>query len=151
MAPKGRFAIVVSRFHEHITNRLLDGALDCLRENDAAEIAVYYCPGSFELPQVANTLVKERIWDAIICLGVVIRGETSHFEYVASETARGIQDVALRSGVPVLLGVLTTENEQQALDRAGGKYGNKGRDAALAAVEMGALFEDLKRRREQVQ
>ncbi len=105
---------------------------------------MFYCPGAFELPQVANRLAASRRWDAIICLGAVIRGETPHFEYISSETAQGIQDVALRSSVPVIFGVLTTNTEQQALERAGGKHGNKGWDAALAAIEMANLFRKLK-------
>ena len=105
---------------------------------------ILYCPGAFELPQVANALVTSSRWDAVICLGVVIRGETPHFEYVAAETARGIQQVALKSKTPVVFGVLTTDTEQQAHDRAGGKHGNKGWDAARTAIEMAALFQRLK-------
>ena len=146
-AAKFRFAIVVSRFNRPITERLLTGTEQCLREHSVPEKnwKVVYCPGSFELPQVANRLAAQKKWDAIICLGVIIRGETPHFEYISTETARGIQDVALRHSLPVVFGVLTTDNEQQALDRIGGSQGHKGREAALTAIEMAALFRTLKR------
>ncbi len=146
-ADKFRFAIVVSKFNQHITKRLLDGAEQCLQKHNVPEKnrKVLYCPGSFELPQVANRLAAQKKWDAIICLGAVIRGETSHFEYVCAETARGIQDVALRYSIPVVFGVLTTDNEQQALDRTCGSKGHKGWDAALTAIEMAALLKKLKR------
>ena len=104
-----------------------------------------FCPGAFELPQVANRLALQKKWDVIICLGAVIRGDTPHFKYVSTETARGIQNVALRHTIPVVFGVLTTDNEQQALDRVGGTQGHKGWDAALTALEMAALFRTLKR------
>jgi 6,7-dimethyl-8-ribityllumazine synthase len=143
-----RFAVVVSRFNRHITEKLLKGAEHCLRDHGVPEKnrKILFCPGAFELPQVANRLAVQKKWDAIICLGAVIRGDTPHFEYISSETARGIQDVALRYSIPVVFGVLTTDNEQQALDRAGGAQGNKGWDAALTALEMAALFETLKRK-----
>ncbi|HEY4612899.1 MAG TPA: 6,7-dimethyl-8-ribityllumazine synthase [Bacteroidota bacterium] len=143
-----RFALVASRFHEPITRKLLRGAQNCLRKHGVrrADVAVVLCPGAFELPQVANVLVASAQWDAVICLGAVIRGETPHFEYVAGEAARGIQQVALQSRTPVIFGVLTTDTEQQAYDRAGGKSGNKGWDAALAAIEMAAIFKKLKSR-----
>jgi len=146
-AAKFRFAIVVSRFNHPITERLLEGAEQCLREHNVPEKnrEIVYCPGSFELPQVANRLAAQKKWDAIICLGAIIRGDTPHFEYVSAETARGIQDVALRHSLPVIFGVLTTNNEQQALDRIGGSQGHKGWDAALTAIEMAALFRTLKR------
>jgi 6,7-dimethyl-8-ribityllumazine synthase len=147
-AAKFRFAIVVSSFNRHITEKLLQGTEQCLREHNVPEKnrKVVYCPGSFELPQVANQLAAQKKWDAIICLGAVIRGDTPHFEYVSAETARGIQDVALRHSLPVIFGVLTTDNEQQALDRVGGSQGHKGRDAALTAIEMAALLRTLKRK-----
>jgi 6,7-dimethyl-8-ribityllumazine synthase len=146
-AAKFRFAIVVSRFNLPITERLLEGAEQCLRKHNVPEKnrKVVYCPGSFELPQVANRLAAQKKWDAIICLGAIIRGETPHFEYISAETARGIQDVSLRHSLPVIFGVLTTDNEQQALDRIGGSQGHKGWDAALTAIEMAALFRTLKR------
>jgi 6,7-dimethyl-8-ribityllumazine synthase len=145
-AAKFRFAIVVSQFHNHITAKLLEGAERCFREHSVPEKnrKVVFCPGAFELPQVANRLAAQKKWDAIICLGAVIRGETPHFEYVSAETARGIQYVALRHSVPVVFGVLTTDNEQQALDRIGGWQGHKGWDAALTALEMAELFRTLK-------
>jgi 6,7-dimethyl-8-ribityllumazine synthase len=143
---KFRFAIIVSRFHNSITEKLLEGAEKCLCEHSVPKKnqKVIYCPGAFELPQVANRLAAQKKWDAIICLGVVIRGDTPHFEYISAETARGIQEVALRHSIPVIFGVLTTDNEQQALDRVGGTQGHKGWDAALTAIEMVALFHTLK-------
>jgi 6,7-dimethyl-8-ribityllumazine synthase len=147
-AAKLRFAVVVSRFNQHITAKLLEGAEHCLRDHGVPKKnqKVIFCPGAFELPQVANLLAEQKKWDAIICLGAIIRGDTPHFEYISAETARGIQDVALRYSLPVVFGVLTTDNEQQALDRVGGPQGHKGWDAALTALEMAALFKTLKRR-----
>jgi 6,7-dimethyl-8-ribityllumazine synthase len=146
-AAKFRIAIIVSKFNTLITDRMLEGAERCLREHKVPEKnrKVVYCPGAFELPQVANRLAAQKKWDAIICLGAIIRGETPHFEYISTETARGIQDVALRHSLPVVFGVLTTDNEQQALDRTGGSQGHKGWDAALTAVEMVTLFRTCKR------
>jgi len=146
-AAKLRFAVVVSRFNHHITAKLLEGAEHCLRDHGVPEKnrKVIFCPGAFELPQVANWLAVQKKWDAIICLGAIIRGDTPHFKYISAETARGIQDVALRHSLPVVFGVLTTDNEQQALDRVGGPQGHKGWDAALTALEMAALFKTLKR------
>ena len=145
---KLRFAIVVSRFNYHITAKLLEGAERCMRDHGVPENnrKVIFCPGAFELPQVAQRLAEQKKWDAIICLGAIIRGETPHFEYISTETARGIQDVALRFSLPVVFGVLTTDSEQQALDRVGGLQGHKGWDAALTAIEMAALFKTLKRK-----
>jgi 6,7-dimethyl-8-ribityllumazine synthase len=145
---KLRFAIVVSRFNEHITAKLLEGAEQCLHSHGVPEAnrKILFCPGAFELPQVANRLALQKTWDAIICLGAVIRGETPHFEYISAETAHGIQEVALRHSIPVIFGVLTTDNEQQALDRVGGPQGHKGWDAALTALEMAVLFKTLKRK-----
>lgn len=144
---KLRFAVLVSRFNQNITSKLLDGAEQCLRDHGVPKKnwEVIFCPGAFELPQVANLLAEQKKWDAIICLGAVIRGDTPHFEYISAETARGIQDVALRYSLPVVFGVLTTENEQQALDRVGGVQGHKGWDAALTAIEMASSFKTLKR------
>lgn len=143
-----RFALVVSRFHEPITTKLLAGARKCLGEHGVREldIAVEYCPGAFELPQVANLLARSKRYDAIVCLGAVIRGETPHFDFVAAGAAFGIQKVALDTSVPVSFGVLTTNNERQAKERVGGKHGHKGWDAALAAIEMAVLSKTLKRR-----
>jgi 6,7-dimethyl-8-ribityllumazine synthase len=145
-AAKFRFAIIVSKFNSSLTAKLLEGAEQCLREHNVSEknLKVFYCPGAYELPQVANRLAQQKKWNAIICLGAIIRGETPHFEYISQETAHGIQAVALRYSLPVVFGVLTTDNEQQAIDRVGGAQGHKGRDAALTALEMAALFQTLK-------
>jgi 6,7-dimethyl-8-ribityllumazine synthase len=139
------YAIVVSRFNNLVSNQLLDGAVDCLERHGAIEknITVVYCPGAFEIPQVALRLAKSGTFDALICLGCVIRGETPHFEYIASEVTKGIGSVALETGVPVAFGVLTTENLEQALERAGSKAGNKGWDAALTAIELTNVFKQL--------
>jgi len=141
-----KIVLVVSRFNEPITSKLLREAQACLEEHGAvlSKVPVVSCPGAFELPQVAGLLAAQRRWDAIVCLGAVIRGETPHFDYVAAEAARGIQSVALNSGIPVVFGVLTTNNVRQARERSGGKHGNKGRDAAMTAIEMGWLFRKLK-------
>ena len=140
-----RFALVVSRFNEFITKRLLDSALDCLRRHGADEtkIDVIYCPGAFEIPQVAQTAADGAKYDAVICLGCIIRGETPHFEYVASAVSTGISRVALASHIPVIFGVLTTDNLEQAIERAGTKGGNKGWDAAAAAIEAADLQKKL--------
>lgn len=139
------FGIVVSRFNSIVTGRLLDGALDCLVRHGADEkaVTVVYCPGSFEIPQVASQMADAGRFDAIIALGCVIRGETPHFDYIASETAKGISHVALRTGVPMAFGVLTTETLEQALERAGAKSGNKGWDAALTAIELVQISQQL--------
>jgi 6,7-dimethyl-8-ribityllumazine synthase len=133
-----RFAIVVSRFHAPITSKLLKAAQDCFRTHrvPTKDVRVFRCPGAFELPQVANMLVSSGRWDGIVCLGAVVRGETPHFEYVAAEAARGIMQVALESHTPIAFGVLTTDTLAQARERAGGKHGNKGWDAALAVLEL---------------
>ena len=148
LAAKLRVAIVVSKFNDPITAKLLEGAEQCLRDHGVLEKnrTVVFCPGAFELPQVANRLADQKKWDAIVCLGAVIRGDTPHFEYVAAETARGIQEVALRHSVPVVFGVLTTDTEQQAVERVGGAQGHKGWDAALTALEMAALFKTFNRK-----
>ncbi|HVN49652.1 MAG TPA: 6,7-dimethyl-8-ribityllumazine synthase [Bacteroidota bacterium] len=145
---KFRIAIIQSQFNHNITDKLLEGAEACLRAHTIPQknVEIFICPGAFELPQVANRLAASKRWDAIICLGAVIRGETPHFEYVSAETARGIQDVALKYSVPVVMGVLTTDNERQALDRVGGVQGHKGWDAALTAMEMASLFQSLKKK-----
>ena len=132
------FGIVVSRFNSLVTGRLLDGAMDCLLRHDADEkaITVVYCPGSYEIPQVALQMANSGRFDAIITLGCVVRGETPHFDYVSSAAALGIQTTALAFGVPLGFGVLTTNTHQQAMDRAGGKHGNKGWEAADAVVSM---------------
>lgn len=144
-----RFGIVVSRFNEFITKRLLDATLDCLRRHGAAEnaIDVHYCPGAFEIPQVAQELAIAAKHHAIICLGCVIRGETPHFEYIATSVTDGVARVAHETKIPVIFGVLTTESLEQAIDRAGAKAGNKGWDAALAAIEMADLRKKISERK----
>lgn len=132
------FGIVVSRFNGLVTNQLLAGALDCLKRHGAGEsnIVVVYCPGAFEIPQVALQLANGRKVDAIICLGCIIRGETPHFEYIARAVTDGLSRAALETAMPLAFGVLTTETLEQALERAGAKAGNKGWDAALTALEL---------------
>jgi 6,7-dimethyl-8-ribityllumazine synthase len=140
-----RFAIAVARFNELVTRKLLEGALAGLHANGVADedVDVVWVPGAFELPLVARRLARSRTFDAVICLGAVIRGETAHFELIAGQAAAGIREAADATGVPVTFGVLTTETLEQALDRAGGKHGNKGWDAATAAIEMASLLEQL--------
>lgn len=140
-----RVAVVVSRFNETISKRLLDGAIDSLLRHGASDdnLSVTWVPGAYELPLAADAIASSGTVDAVVCLGAVIRGETAHFEYVAGGAARGIAEVMLRTGVPVTFGVLTTESTGQAEDRAGGKMGNKGAEAALAAVEMANLLAAL--------
>lgn len=140
-----RIAIVASRFNEMVTSRLVEGARAGLRAAGVREedILLAWVPGSFEIPVVAKRLAASGRFHAIICLGAVIRGETAHFEYVAGEAAQGIAQVARESGVPCIFGVLTTEDTAQALERAGGKMGNKGYEAALAAVQMATLLQAL--------
>jgi 6,7-dimethyl-8-ribityllumazine synthase len=131
-----RIAVVASRFNEDVTARLVSGAQEQLRSLGIVVGEVTWVPGAFELPLAALTIIRAGKCDAVVCLGAVIRGETPHFEYVAGACAYGIQDVMMQTGVPVAFGVLTTNTLQQALDRSGGKHGNKGRDAALTAVDM---------------
>ena len=133
-----RFAIVVSRFNSFIGDRLLAGALDALDKNGAQpeDITVVYVPGSFEIPLVAKKLALSKKYDAVICLGALLRGETPHFDYISSTVTRGIGSASLESGIPVIYGVLTCNTVEQAIERAGLKSGNKGFDAAMAAVEM---------------
>lgn len=140
-----RFGIVVSRFNDFICDRLLSGALDALTRSGANhdDIDVFKVPGAFEIPLVAKKLAGLGRYNAVICLGAVIRGATPHFEYVASEVAKGVALVELETGVPVTFGVLTTDTLEQAIERAGSKAGNKGWDAALAAVEMANLIKDI--------
>lgn len=140
-----RFGIVVSRFNEFIGSKLLSGARDCLSRHGVAEtdIDVAWVPGAMEIPIIAKRLANSGRYDAVICLGAVIRGSTAHFEYVAGEVAKGVALVQLESGIPVIFGVLTTENIEQAVERAGTKSGNKGWDAALSAVEMANLVKGV--------
>lgn len=137
-----RFGIVVARFNELITNQLLSGARDGLRRHGVAEdaIDVAYVPGSLEIPVAAQAMARAGRYDAVICLGAVIRGATAHFDYVAAGVAQGIARVSLESGLPVIFGVLTTDTIEQALERAGTKQGNKGWDAALAAIETAQVL-----------
>ncbi|WP_457680896.1 6,7-dimethyl-8-ribityllumazine synthase [Thermovibrio sp.] len=139
-----KFAIAVSRFNSFITERLLEGALDCLRRHGCKEkdIDVFKVPGAFELPLLAKKLSKLN-YDAVIVLGAVIRGETPHFDYVAAEVSKGVASVSLESEKPVIFGVLTTDTVEQAIDRAGAKAGNKGWEAALAAIEMVNLLSSM--------
>lgn len=140
-----RFAIVVARFNEFITSKLLDGALDALKRHETPEenISVAWVPGAFEIPLAAKKLAETGKFHAIICLGAVIRGATSHYDYVCNEVAKGVAAVGLESGVPTIFGVVTTENLQQAIERAGTKSGNKGFDAAVSAMEMASLMKRL--------
>ena len=137
-----KFAIVVARFNELVTERLLEGTRDALRRHGVADDAVDVArvPGAFEIPLVAKTLAQSGRYDAVICLGAVIRGATPHFDYVASNVASGIAQAALETKLPILFGVLTTETIEQAVERAGTKAGNKGFDAAVAAIEMANLL-----------
>ncbi len=139
------FGIVISRFNSLVTKQLLEGALDCLQRHGAGEnnVTIVYSPGAFELPQLALKLARSNSVDAVICLGCVIRGETPHFDYIASEVTKGVAEVAMQTSVPVAFGVLTTENLAQALERAGAKAGNKGWDAALSAIELANLSKQL--------
>lgn len=143
-----RFGIVISRFNEFIGGKLLEGALDALRRHEVAteDITTVWCPGAFEIPLVAKTLAESGRVDAVICLGVVIRGATSHYDYVAGEAAKGIAQVSLQTGVPIAFGVLTTETIEQAIERAGTKAGNKGFEAAMTAIEMANLLSTFRAR-----
>ncbi|MFP4012156.1 MAG: 6,7-dimethyl-8-ribityllumazine synthase [Spirochaetaceae bacterium] len=140
-----RIAIVVSRFNSFITERLLEGTLDCIRRHGGSDdnLALIRVPGSWEIPMVAKRAAGGGRFDAVICLGAVIRGDTPHFDYVAAEVSKGIAAVSLETGVPVSYGVLTTDTVEQATDRAGTKAGNKGFDAALGALEMADLSSKL--------
>jgi 6,7-dimethyl-8-ribityllumazine synthase len=140
-----RIAVVASRFNETIGRRLVNGALDCLRRHGAEDhdISLTWVPGAFELPGAALRIASSGEVDAVVCVGAVIRGDTPHFDYIADQAARGIGEVTLRTGIPAAFGVLTTDNVQQAEERAGGKGGNKGFDAAMAAIEMANLFATL--------
>ncbi|MBI2841763.1 MAG: 6,7-dimethyl-8-ribityllumazine synthase [Armatimonadetes bacterium] len=137
-----KFAVVVSRFNEFITNKLLDGALDALVRHGADDesIEIAWVPGTFEIPLVAQKLAGSGRYDAVVCLGALIRGSTPHFEYIAAEVTKGIAQVGLASGVPTVYGVITTDNIEQAIERAGTKAGNKGAAAAESAIEMANLL-----------
>ncbi len=141
-----RVGLIASLFNEFVTARLLSGALEALNRAGVREedTLVVWVPGALELPQAAKRMADSRQWDALVTLGAVIRGETTHYDHVATEAARGVAEVARETGVPVAFGVLTTENAEQAADRAGGRLGNRGADAAEAAVKMANLFRALR-------
>ena len=140
-----RFALVAARFNDVVVRRLVEGAMACLRARGVAEDAVElaWVPGAFELPLVARTLAASRAYDAVVCLGAVIRGETPHFDHVAGQAAEGVRRASEDTGVPVVFGVLTTDTFEQAMERAGGSHGNKGWDAAMAAMEMVSVMAAL--------
>jgi len=145
VAKNKKFAIVISRFNEFISSKLLEGCVDTLTRHGAAENSqdVVWVPGAFEIPLIAQKMAKSKKYDAVICLGTVIRGATPHFEFIASEAAKGIAKVSLDTGVPCVFGIITADNLEQAIERAGTKDGNKGRDAALSAIEMVNLVEKI--------
>ncbi len=140
-----RFALLVSRFNNFITKRLLDGAITELRRHgaDDKKIEVFWVPGAFEMPCLAQKLAKSKKYNVLICLASIIRGDTPHFDYVAAEAAKGIAGVSLSTGVPVIFGVITADSLEQAIERAGTKGGNKGEDAARVAIEMANLIEEI--------
>jgi 6,7-dimethyl-8-ribityllumazine synthase len=140
-----RFGIVVSRFNNFFTDKLLEGAKDCIVRHGGKleQVAVAYVPGSFEIPYAADKMVKSGAYDAIICLGALVRGDTPHFDYIAAEATKGIARLALDSGVPVIYGVITTDTLEQAIERSGTKAGNKGWHAAEAAIEMVSLYKAM--------
>ncbi len=140
-----KFAIVVSRFNDFLTAKLKDGAVDCLVRHGAVEddIAVFWTPGSFEIPPVASKLADKSDFDAVICIGAVIRGQTPHFDYIASEVAKGIARIGMEKNMPVIFGVVTADTLEQAIERTGTKQGNKGFQAALSAIEMVSLYNTI--------
>ena len=140
-----RFAIVISRFNEFISNQLLGGALDALKRHDALEenIAVIWVPGCFEIPIAAHKAAAGKMFDAVLCLGAVIRGDTPHFDYIASEVAKGVAKVGLDTGIPTIFGVITSDSLEQAIERAGAKAGNKGFEAGISAIEMADLARQM--------
>ena len=145
-AKKLKFAIVVSRYNDFITSKLLDGALDCLHRHqcDDNNISIAWVPGSFEIPSAAKIMAESKKYDAVICLGAVIKGDSSHNQYIASETVKGAAKISLDFNIPIAFGVITPDSLEQAIERAGTKRGNKGWDAALSAIEMANLFLNLK-------
>lgn len=140
-----KIGIIASRFNEFIVSKLLSGALDALSRHDVKDndVEIAWVPGAFEIPLIASKMAKSGKYDAVICLGAVIRGSTSHYELVCSEVAKGIASVSLKSDIPVMFGVVTTESIEQAIERAGTKAGNKGYDAAMSAIEMVNLIRDM--------
>ncbi|HHX87160.1 MAG TPA: 6,7-dimethyl-8-ribityllumazine synthase [Firmicutes bacterium] len=140
-----RFGIVISRFNDFISSRLLSGALDALKRHDVLEenISVIWVPGCFEIPIAAKKAASSSLFDAVICLGAVIRGDTPHFDYIAAEVAKGVAKIGLDSGVPSIFGVITSDSLEQAIERAGAKAGNKGWEAAVSAIEMADLARQI--------
>jgi 6,7-dimethyl-8-ribityllumazine synthase len=140
-----KFGVVISRFNDFVSLRLLEGAMDCLRRHgvDDDDISVAWVPGAFDIPAVAKKMGDSGKYDAVVCLGTVIRGATSHFDFVASEAAKGIAHVGMQTGVPTVFGVVTADNLEQAIERAGSKSGNRGWDAARAALELADLYSKL--------
>ena len=141
-----KFAIIASRFNDFITKELVSGCLDTLTRHGVnnEDLSITWVPGAFEVPLLAQRLAKSKLYDALICLGTVIRGSTPHFDYIASEVAKGIAKVSLDTGLPVIFGIITADTIEQAVERAGTKEGNKGRDAALSAIEMANLLAQIK-------
>ena len=142
-----KHAIVVSRFNELLTSKLLEGALDCLGRHGVAQndLAIIWVPGSFEIPYAAQKLALSNKFDAVVCLGALIRGDTPHFDYIASEAAKGIARISLDTHIPVIFGIITADTLDQAIERAGTKAGNKGWDAALSAIEMVDLYRQIEK------
>ena len=145
VAKDKKFAIVISRFNEFISSRLLAGAFDCIErhEGNINDVTVVWVPGAFEIPVIAKKIALSKNYDAVICLGAVIRGATPHFDFISSEVSKGIANVSLETLTPVIFGVITSDSIEQAIERAGTKSGNKGWDAALSAIEMINLFQQL--------
>lgn len=140
-----KFGVVISRFNEFFSRKLLDGAMDALLRHDVSDddIEVAWTPGSFEIPLIAQKMAQTKKYDAIICLGAVIRGSTPHFDYIAAEVTKGIANINLNTGVPIIFGVITTDTLEQAIERSGSKVGNKGKDAAVSAIEMANLVKSI--------
>lgn len=145
VSDKKKYAIICSRFNEFIVSKLLDGAIDALKRHGVTddEIQILWVPGAFEIPVIAKKCADKSDIDAVICLGAVIRGSTTHYELVSNEVAKGIAQVGIQTGKPVTFGVITTENIEQAIERAGSKAGNKGAEAAMTAIEMANLIEEI--------
>lgn len=145
-----KFGIVIGRFNEFIVNMLKEGCLDTLKREGASSenISLFYVPGSFEIPYIASSLAKSKKFDVIIGLGVIIRGDTPHFDYIASEVAKGIANISLETGIPVIFGVITADTIEQAIERAGTKSGNKGRDAAISSIEMVNLLKAINEKKD---
>ena len=138
-----KFALIVSRFNEFLSKELLSGALDCLERHNAKAVEIFWTPGSFEIPTVAMTIAESKRFNAIIALGAIIRGDTPHFEYIASVTSKAIAKIGYKTGIPATFGIITADNIEQAIERAGTKAGNKGWTAALFAIEMANLMKEI--------